>query len=125
VQLAQEGFVNPHNRGVVRELMRGGLVVRRDGMIAIRDTGLAEFLESAISRDTITKWETQEASGHSTVVRTSFLVAGACVTGFLIYTQGAVFQTWVTYASVLATSLPLFLRLFEIFRHGKTEIGTS
>jgi len=123
VQLAQEELVNPHNRAVIRELLSEGLVVRRDGMIAIRDTRFAKFLESA--PDAITKWEAQEASARSTVIRTSILVAGACATAFLIYTQGAVLQKWVALASALATSIPVLFRLFEIFRQGKTEIGAS
>jgi len=125
VQLAQEGLVNPHSRCVVSELMRDGLVVRRDGMIAVRDAGFCQFLKSAIPQDTIARWEKLGASVHSTVARASLLVAGACLTGFLIYTQGAIFQTWVTYASGLAASLPVFLRLFEMFRSGKGEMRTS
>jgi hypothetical protein len=125
VQLAQEGLVNPNSRCVVSELIRDGLVVRRDGMIAVRDIGFCKFLKSAIPQETIARWERLGASGHSTVARTSLLVAGACLTGFLIYTQGAIFQTWVTYASGLAASLPVFLRLFEMFRSGKTETRSS
>ena len=121
VQLAQEGLVSPNTRCVVSELIRDGLVVRRDGMIAVRDTGFCKFLNSAIPQDTIARWERLGASGHSTVARTSLLVAGACLTGFLTYAQGAIFQTWVTYASGLAASLPVFLRLFEMFRSGRIE----
>ena len=124
VQLAQEGLVNPNSRYVVSELMRDGLVVRRNGMIAVRDTALCQFLKSAVPQRTIARWERHGASVHSTVARTSLLIAGACLTGFLLYTQGAIFQTWVTYASGLAASLPVFLRLFEMFRSGKIENRT-
>ena len=117
VQLAEEKLVNPNSRCDVRELMREGLVVRAFGMLVIKDARLAQFLKRAISRDIVKKWESQGA-GRSNTLRTSLLVAGAAVVIFLLSTQGAVVNTWITYATGFAASIPALLKLLELLRRG-------
>jgi len=119
VQLAQERLVNPNSHRAVCELMGEGLIERRWGLLTIRDDRFADFLESAVPPNTIKHWERQGSGVHSASLRTSLLVVGVGVAAFLIYTQGAVFNTWVTYATGLAASVPAFLHVFNIFRRGK------
>ncbi|HXM23833.1 MAG TPA: hypothetical protein VN948_21420 [Terriglobales bacterium] len=119
VQLAQERLVNPNSHHVVCELMREGLIERRWGLLTIRDDRFADFLECAVPPNTVKRWERQGSGVHSASLRTYLLVAGLGVAAFLIYTQGAVFNTWVTYATGLAASVPAFLHVFDIFRRGK------
>jgi hypothetical protein len=116
VHLAQERLVSPNSRGIVCELIREGVVVSRWGLLTIKDSRFAEFVKCAVASDTIKHWEGQGAGTRSASLRTSLLVVGAGVAGFLIYTQGEVFNTWVTYATGLAASVPAFIRVFAMFR---------
>jgi hypothetical protein len=119
VQLAQEGLVNPNSRGVAQELIRKGLIVRRSGFLEIRSAEFAMFLKQAVSLSTTKRWEKEGAGITATSLRISLLVIGAGVVGFLIYTQREVFNTWVTYATGFAASVPTFLHLLSMFRGGK------
>ena len=115
VQMAEEQLVNPNSWPDVRELMEEGLVVRAYGMLAIRDSRFVQFLKKTISRDTIKELENQ-GTGHSNTLRTSLLVTGAAIVIFLVWTQGAVVNTWITYATGLAASIPAFLKVLELLR---------
>jgi hypothetical protein len=121
VQLAQEGLVNPNSRGFAQELIRKGLIIRRSGLLSIRNEEFAMFLKHAVSSSTTKRWETEGAGITTASLRFSLLVIGAGVAGFLIYTQGEVFNTWVTYATGFAASVPTFLHLFSLFRGGKAS----
>ena len=118
-QLAQEKLINPNSRPVVDELIRNGLIVWRWGLLTVKNDRFADFLQRAVSPRTIKHWEKEGAGVPLASLRMSLLIIGICVVGFLIYTQGEVFNTWVTYATGLAASVPTFLHLFDIFRGGK------
>jgi len=117
VQLAEENLVNPNSWPEIRDLMGEGLVVRACGMLAIKDLCFVQFLKRTISRDIIKEWESQGA-GHSNTLRTSLLVTGAAVVIFLLWTQGAVVNAWITYATGFAALIPAVLKLLELFRNG-------
>ena len=116
VHLAQERLVSPNSGGIVCDLMREGVVVCSRGLLAIKDSHFTEFLKSAVPSDRIKHWEGQVAGSRSDSIRTSLLVVGAGVAGFLIYTQGEVLNTWVTYATGLAAAIPAFIRVLTMFR---------
>jgi hypothetical protein len=121
VQMSQEKVVNPNSRGVIHELMKAGLVVRRWGMLTIKDDRFSHFLKNAIPRKSIKHWERHGAGMHSATLRTSLLVVGAGIAGFLLYTQGAIFNTWITYMTGLAAAVPAILRMIEILSRGGGE----
>ena len=118
VQLAQETVVNPNSRGIVCELMNEGLVMRRWGMLTVKDDRFSQFLKSAIPCKSIKRWERQGTGMRSATLRTSLVVAGVGIAGFLLYTQGAIFNTWLTYMTGLAAAVPAVMRLLEIFHRG-------
>ena len=118
VQLAQEKLINPNSRSVVRELMKEGLIVRSCGMLTIWGTGFAKFLEAAVPQADIKSWEKHGAGIHADAFRTSLLVAGTALAIFLLYTQGALVDSWVKYAAGIATSIPAILKMFDMFRRG-------
>ncbi len=119
VHLAQEKVVNPNSRGVVRELMKDGLVVRQWGMLTIKDRGFAHFLKSAVPCRSIKHWEKQGAGIHAGTLRTALVVAGVGIGGFLLYTQGAIFNNWVTYMTGLAAAVPAVMKLLDVFRRSR------
>jgi hypothetical protein len=120
VHLAQEKLINPNSYRAVGELMREGLIVRSHGMLSIFGAGFANFLKSAVPQSAIKHWEKQGAGIHVDALRTSLLVAGTALALFLVYTQGALVDTWVKYATGLAASIPVFLKLLGVFRSGGT-----
>jgi len=123
IHLAQDKLANPNGRPIVRDLMREGLVERRCGLLAIRDDRFAEFLQCVSHTDSVEQWEGLEAGVHKDALRTSLLVVGFGVAGFLIYTQGAVFNTWVSYMTGAAASVPALLRVLDCFRNGSGTQG--
>jgi hypothetical protein len=118
VHLAQDKLANPNSRHIVRDLMKEGLVERKCGLLTIRDSRFAEFLQGVSRSGSVEQWERLQEGVHRDTLRTSLMVVGFGVAGFLIYTQGAVFNTWVTYMTGAAASVPAFLRLFDSFRRG-------
>jgi hypothetical protein len=116
VHLAQERLLSPNSGGIVRELMREGVVVCRWGLMTIKDSHFTGFVRCAVPPDTLKHWEGQGAGTRSASLRTSLLVVGVGIAAFLIYTQGEVFNTWVTYATGLAASVPAFMRVFAVLR---------
>ena len=60
---------------------------------------------------------------HSETLRTSLLVAGVAVAGFLVYTQGAIFDSWITYMTGLAAAVPAMIKLLATIRSGERGCG--
>jgi hypothetical protein len=54
--LADEGIVNPHNQTVVLQLMRKGLIVRRDGLRVMSAT-FERFVAQATPAETVDAWK--------------------------------------------------------------------
>ena len=119
LQLAQENVVNPSSSETVYELMEEGLIERRRGLLTVTDVGFANFLPHALPHHTVELWEKKMAGTRPFSLQTSLLILGVGVVAFLVYTQGDVFNTWVTYATGLAASLPKVLQVFENVQ-GKT-----
>jgi hypothetical protein len=119
LQLAQENVVNPNSSDTVYGLMEQGLIEGRRGLLTITDVGFAKFLPHAVPRQTSKFWETELAGTRPFSLQTSLLILGVGVVGFLVYTQGDLFNTWVTYASGVAAAIPKVLQFFDNLR-GKT-----
>jgi hypothetical protein len=116
IQLAQEGVVNPNSADTVSELTERGMIERRSGLLTVTHNDFGQFLKRAIPGDTVKGWEKQIAGTRPPSLQTSLLVLGVGVVAFLVYTQGEVFNTWVTYATGFASSVPKALQLFRSFR---------
>lgn len=113
LQLAQENVVNPNSSYTVYGLIEQGLIERRRGLLTVTDVGFAKFLPRALPRQTIKLWEKELAGTHPFSLQTSLLILGVGVVAFLVYTQGDVFNTWVTYASGVAAAVPKVLQFFD------------
>jgi hypothetical protein len=116
VQLAQERIVNPSSSGIVSQLMEQGMIERRWGMLMVKDPDFAKFLPHAMPRDTVTNWEKQAAGARPATLQWSLAILGVGIIAFLIYTQGEVFNTWVTYATGVAAAVPKILQAFNSIR---------
>jgi hypothetical protein len=112
VQLAEEGLVNPNSRPDVRELMKDGFLARENGMLAIRDRDFWQFLRKNASSHVIQDLESHFAV-RSNTLRMSLLAAGVAGMVFLFSTQGAMVNTWITYATGLAAAIPALIKVFE------------
>ena len=116
IQLAQEDVVNPNSSEIVSELIEQGLINRSFGMLTVEYYNFAKFLHHAIPHHTVKHWEKDIAGARPISFQTSLLILGAGVVVFLVYTQGDVFNTWVTYATGLAASVPKVLQLVDSVR---------
>ena len=92
------------------------MIERRSGLLTVTHNDFGQFLKRAIPGDTVKRWEKQIAGARPPSLQTSLLVLGVGVVAFLVYTQGEVFNTWVTYATGFASSVPKALQLFRSFR---------
>jgi hypothetical protein len=116
IQLAQEDLVNPNSSEIVTELMEQGMIERSCGLLTVMDPDFAKFLQNAIPHHTVKHWEKEIAGARPVSIQTSLLILGLGVVAFLVYTQGDVFNTWVTYATGLAASVPKVLQLVDTVR---------
>jgi len=123
MQLAQEGVVNPNSADVIADLMAQGLIERRWGLLMVKDNKFAKFLVHALPHHTVKHWEKEIAGSRPASLQWSFLVLGVGVVAFLIYTQGEVFNTWVTYATGVAAAAPKILQFLSSVRP-KSEAKT-
>jgi hypothetical protein len=113
LQLAQEKVVNPNDSELLDSLLDQGMVERRHGLLAVKDHAFAHFLKHALPRHTVKHWEKEIAGRRPFSLQNSLMVFGVLVVGFLVYTQGDVFNTWVTYATGVTAALPKVLQLFD------------
>jgi hypothetical protein len=113
LQLAQEKVVNPDDSELFDGLLDQGMIERRHGLLAVKDHGFAHFLKHALPHHTVKHWEKEIAGRRPFSLQNSLMVFGVLVVGFLVYTQGDVFNTWVTYATGLTAALPKVLQLFD------------
>jgi len=116
LQLAQEKVVNPNSAETVEELMEQGMIDRNHGLLAVSDDAFGRFLRHAIPLHTVRKWEKDIAGRRPFPLQTSLMIVGVGVVAFLIYTQGDVFNTWVTYATGVASAVPKVLQFFDNLR---------
>ena len=113
LQLAQEKVVNPNDSELFDSLLDQGVIERRHGLLAVKDHDFAEFLKHALPDRTVKHWEKEIAGRRPFSLQNSLMVFGVLVVGFLVYTQGDVFNTWVTYATGVTAALPKVLQLFD------------
>jgi hypothetical protein len=113
LQLAKERVVSPKSSDIVCELIEQGLVERKHGLLTVEDPAFRHFLPHALPRATIKRWESEIAGARPFSLQTSLLILGVGVVAFLVYTQGDVFNTWVTYATGLVAAVPKALQFFE------------
>ena len=81
--------------------------------MSVKDEGFAELLKHALPEQIVTDWERQLVGARPFSPQTVLLIVGLGVVAFLLYTQGNVFNTWVTYATGVASAVPKVLQLFE------------
>jgi hypothetical protein len=118
VHLAQERLVNPSGNRILADLINDGVIFRDRGLLSIKDPCFADFLQNAVPPDIITDWEKEGTDIRVAWLRTSLLIAGIGVGGFLISSQTDILNTWVTYVTGLAAVVPACLRLLETVRRG-------
>ncbi len=116
LQLAKEKIVNPNSDEIVYELLEQGLIERKHGLLKVTDPGFKHFLPHALPHHTVKLWEKELAGQRPFSLQTSLLIVGVGVVAFLVYTQGDVFNTWVTYATGVAAAVPKALQFFENFQ---------
>jgi hypothetical protein len=116
LQLAQERVVNPNDSELIDGLMEQGMIERKWGLLAVKDHGFAKFLKHALPHHTVRHWEKEIAGRRPFSLQTSLMIVGVGVVAFLVYTQGDVFNTWVTYATGVASAVPKVLQFFDNLR---------
>ena len=92
------------------------MIVRKWGLLAVKDQGFAKSLKHALPHHTVKHWEKEIAGRRPFSLQTSLMIVGVGIVAFLVYTQGDVFNTWVTYATGVASAVPKVLQFFDNLR---------
>jgi len=92
------------------------MIEQKWGLLSVKDDEFARFLKHALPQHIVRRWEKQLAGARPFSLQTSLMIIGVGVVAFLIYTQGEVFNTWVTYATGVASAVPKALQFFENLR---------
>jgi hypothetical protein len=119
-QLAEEKIVNPNSRAVAEEQINEGLLKRSHGMLEVFSSGFARFLKYAISGKRFKPGEKEGAGSRRASLRTPLLIAEVAAALFLLYTQGALVQTWTQYLGAVGAAIAAVFKLLNVIRRGGT-----
>lgn len=95
--------------------MRKGLVVR-DPVFRIMNQSFRGFLMGVVPPQTIEEWEQERVRMPWGTMRAELLTVLPGVATFLFFTQQALFQTWMAYASGFAAAISALVKLFGGFQ---------
>lgn len=113
-QLAEEGFLNPNNRDVVRTLFRRGLV-RRERAFVLATPSFHRFVLRAVPAQTVATWEHAGVEGGWERLRTYLSAALALGAVFLFVTQPDLFNRAVLTAGGVTGGVLTLLKLLSLF----------
>lgn len=105
VQLAEEGFVNPRRVDVVRQLMARGLLCRRP-MLTLMNDSFALFARAAGAREQISRLESPDEGFSWDHLKAPLITLFVCSAGAFFYTQRALFDSTLVFATTLSGVLP-------------------
>lgn len=111
-RLSTDGFVSPHARDIVEQLLRRGLLVM-DPELRPMNESFRRFV-AALDSPVIARYEEEASSTAWKRVRGPLLIAFALVIGFVFYTQPGRFQEWMNVlAPALAAGLPALINVLS------------
>ena len=125
-QLAEEGFINPHNEEVIRNLGRRELIYRAPAL-QLMSMDFKQFVLRAESPQTIARWEGETEASWWSGLQTPLSVGLIIVAAFFFITQQELFTTMVALLGTLGAFLPRILQPFGMLRGqpGESQSGEN
>jgi hypothetical protein len=123
-QLAEEGFINPHNEEVIRNLGRRELIYRAPAL-QLMSMDFKQFVLRAESPQTIARWEGETEASWWSGLQTPLSVGLIIVAAFFFITQQELFTTMVALLGTLGAILPRILQPFGMLggQSGERQSG--
>jgi hypothetical protein len=123
VQLAEEGFLNPKQALVVRQLLQRGLLVR-DPALRLMESGFCAFVRRAHDAKEIKAWEQDFTGpgwsglrwGFAKVLMVSATFVAVVISLFLFASQQQLQDAAIGVVSIAAVAVPILLKLVETVR---------
>ena len=125
-QLAEEGFINPHNEEVIRNLGRRELIYRAPAL-QLMSMDFKQFVLRAESPQTIARWEGETEASWWSGLQTPLSVGLIIVAAFFFITQQELFTTMVALLGTFGAFLPRILQPFGMLRGqpGESQSGEN
>jgi hypothetical protein len=123
VQLAEEGFLNPKQALVARQLLQRGLLVR-DPALRLMESGFCAFVQRVHDRQEVKTWE-QDFSGpgwsglrwgFTKVLMVAATFVAVVISLFLFATQQQLQDAAIGVVSIAAVAVPILLKLVDSVR---------
>ena len=109
-RLSTDGFVSPHSRSVVKQLLRRRLVVMEPELRPMNES-FRRFV-AGLDSPVIARYEQKASSTAWSRVRVPLLLGFALVLGFVVLTQPDLIKEWMgTFAPALAAGIPALLNV--------------
>ncbi|MEE4146406.1 MAG: hypothetical protein V2I26_16500 [Halieaceae bacterium] len=121
-QLAEEGFANPGQADVVRQLIQRGLL-RRDPVLRIMNDSFAVFLKTQLPPAEIKSLEAEGARWHK--LRGVMVAALVPLLLFLTFTQRDAVEVWIAYLGTAAAGSAGVLKLLGMLSRSGAEKGAD
>jgi hypothetical protein len=112
-QLVEEGFANPRQSEVVRNLLKRGLI-RLDPVLRPMNNSFALVVESRAQPEDIRHLEIVHRGMRWSLVRNALIGAALLILIFLSVTQRDVVEVWIAYLGTAAAGAGGLLKLFSM-----------
>jgi hypothetical protein len=120
IQLVEEGFANPKQPEVVRELLKRGLLLR-DPVLRPMNQSFALFVQAQVQPEKIHEQEQVHRGLRWSLVRTLLVAALLLILVFLTYTQRDLVEVWIAYIGTAAGGAAAVLKLLSPLGRGTTQ----
>jgi hypothetical protein len=120
--LAEEGFLNPNARDIVRPLMRR-LLVRRDPAFCLPTEAFRRFVMRAETCATVGEWERTGVRSAWARLRTPLVTLGGLGTAYLLLAEPDALNWTIALTTGVAAGLPALMRMFAVVGDQRTGAG--
>jgi len=121
-QLAEEGFANPAQADVVRQLLQRGLL-RRDPVLRTMNDSFAVFVKAQLPPAEIKSLEAEGARWHK--LRGVMVAALVPLLLFLTFTQRDAVEVWIAYLGTAAAGSAGVLKLLGMLSRSGAQKGAD
>jgi hypothetical protein len=120
--LAEEGFLNPNGKDVVRPLMRR-LLVRRSPAFCLPTEAFRRFVLRAETCATVGEWEQKGVRSAWARLREPLMVLALLAATYLLVAEPDAFNWSIALATGVAAGLPAILKLLAMIGDQRTGAG--
>jgi hypothetical protein len=120
--LAEDGLVNPYDDYNLCMLLSKGIIVNRNGRLALFNKGFRNFILTAIGISEVNRIKKQvKDNGKWGNLKTPISIAILAILGFLIASQHEAYTRVIAYITALGAGFPAVMQLFNMFGNSSKQ----